>query len=120
MWTLPVLSAGSLITIRYSFKFWVVLVKILFLAVVVLVLDVLEEGATCCFLLTIAETLSIPNQQNDGFQKGRVGNQITPPCRNKTFNGKQMCSGSLLNRCQLVGTLPQSSIRIFVLNTRAN
>ena len=60
MWTLPVLSAGSLITIRYSFKFWVVLVKILFLAVVVLVLDVLEEGATCCFLLTIAETLSVP------------------------------------------------------------
>ena len=62
MWTLPVLSAGSLITIRYSFKFWVVLVKILFLAVVVLVLDVLEEGATCCFLLTIvAEVLSVPN-----------------------------------------------------------
>ena len=73
MWTLPVLSAGSLITIRYSFKFWVVLVKILFLAVVVLVLDVLEEGATCCFLLTIAETLSVPNQQNDGFQKERSG-----------------------------------------------
>lgn len=74
MWTLPVLSAGSLITIRYSFKFWVVLVKILFLAVVVLVLDVLEEGATCCFLLTIvAEVLSVPNQQNDGFQKGRSG-----------------------------------------------
>jgi hypothetical protein len=71
MWTLPVLSAGSLITIRYSFKFWVVLVKILFLAVVVLVLDVLEEGATCCFLLTIAETLSVQNDlENDGFQKG--------------------------------------------------
>jgi len=76
MWTLPVLSAGSLITIRYSFKFWVVLVKILFLAVVVLVLDVLEEGATCCFLLTIAEALSVPINRtilrNDGFQ-GRVG-----------------------------------------------
>ena len=74
MWTLPVLSAGSLITIRYSFKFWVVLVKILFLAVVVLVLDVLEEGATCCFLLTIAETLSVPIiNRTMVFKKGGSG-----------------------------------------------
>ena len=74
MWTLPVLSAGSLITIRYSFKFWVVLVKILFLAVVVLVLDVLEEGATCCFLLTIAETLSQSLiNRTMVFKKGGLG-----------------------------------------------